>query len=76
MDIIFFIVKYIPFWSVPIMVIGSYFFYLYWLKDIRIIALVFAVVVALSFFSLGYWIAAGGFTGSVEYIQEFQDSDM
>jgi hypothetical protein len=76
MDIIFFIIKYIPFWSVPAMVIGGYFFYLYWLKDIREIAFVFASVVALSFFSLTFWIATGGFNGSVQYIQEFQKADM
>jgi hypothetical protein len=76
MDIVFFIVKYIPFWSVPCIIIAGYFCYLYWVKDIREIALAFALVAFFSFLSLGYWVATGGFNGSVQQIQKFQNSGM
>lgn len=75
MDIVFFVVKYIPFWSVPLIVIAGYFAYLYWVKDIRNIAVFFGVVVFLAFASLSYWVFAGGPTGSVQYIQEFEKQD-
>jgi len=75
MDIVFFIVKYIPFWSVPALIIAGYFSYLYWVKDIREIALVFGVAAFLSFASLSYWIFAGGPNGSVQFIQEFEKKD-
>jgi hypothetical protein len=75
MDIVFFIVKYIPFWAVPTFVIAGYFAYLYWIKDIREIAIVFCGVAFLSFASLSYWIFTGGPTGSIEFIQEFEKRD-
>ncbi|OUR96190.1 hypothetical protein A9Q84_07465 [Halobacteriovorax marinus] len=75
MDIVFFIIKYIPFWSVPMVIIAGYFSYLYWIKDIREIALIFGVVAFFSFVSLSYWIIAGGPTGSVQYIQQFEKQD-
>ncbi|WP_127716585.1 hypothetical protein [Halobacteriovorax sp. HLS] len=76
MDLTFFIIKYIPFWSVPSIIIAGYFCYLYWVKDIRLIAVAFGMTAFISFLSLGYWVMSGGPNQSVQQILEFQKQDM
>ena len=43
-DISLFIIKYIPFWAVPMGFISTHFAYLYWLKDFREMAYVWAAI--------------------------------
>ena len=59
LDIIFFVVKYIPFWSVPTIMIGLQFGYIYWLKDVYYLAYLFYGVAAVSVLSIIYYIYAG-----------------
>ncbi|MCP4914276.1 MAG: hypothetical protein GY909_14280 [Oligoflexia bacterium] len=59
LDIIFFIVKYIPFWSVPSIMIGLQFGYIYWLKDVFHLAYAFYSLAGFSLLSIIYYIYAG-----------------
>ena len=43
-DISLFVAKYTPFWAVPMAIISTHFAYLFWLKDYREIAYVWAVI--------------------------------
>ncbi|MDD0852639.1 hypothetical protein HBN50_06000 [Halobacteriovorax sp. GB3] len=70
-DLIYFIVKYIPFWATPIMLMALSFAYVYWIKDIRSIAFYLVITSFLCFLINLYWLVTGGPSGSVRFIQEF-----
>ena len=58
-DIILFILKYTPFWAIPIGLMSAHFGYLYWLKDYRDVAwvwgfiLLFCLTMTVMYFVLG-----------------------
>ncbi len=60
MDIFHFILKYTPFWAIPLMMICGEFGYIYWLKSIKPVAKMFFTIATISFFVLVYYIWAGG----------------
>ncbi|CBW27706.1 putative membrane protein [Halobacteriovorax marinus SJ] len=72
MDLIFFLIRYTPFWSLPVLLIAMYFSYIYWIKDIRVISLGFGLIAFISLSFLAYWIFAGGPDASVQQILQFQ----
>jgi hypothetical protein len=55
-----FFIKHAPFWTLPCIVIFGDFSYIFWLKDHRALAGIFAGIVAVSFFVLLFYIVAGG----------------
>ncbi len=69
MDIFHFILKYTPFWAIPLIMICLEFAYIYWLKSIREVAKAFMAVVILCLITLGYYIWAGGPEGIVKRTQ-------
>ncbi|PIK13863.1 hypothetical protein [Halobacteriovorax sp. JY17] len=71
MDIVFFVIRYTPFWSIPVIFIAGYFTYTYWIKDIRIVSAVFSFVGLLALLLLLYWIVVGGPDASVQQILQF-----
>lgn len=60
MDIFLFIVKYTPFWAVPIFLISGFFAYTYWIKDIEPIAIFFGLIGSLCAVLTVCWILLGG----------------
>ena len=58
-DPIYFIVRYIPFWAVPLLLIAAQFAYIYWLKEVRFIAIIFIGISAFCLVSLIYYMFAG-----------------
>ena len=58
-DPIYFIVRYIPFWAVPLLLIAAQFAYIYWLKEVKLIALGFIAVCVVCVISLIYYLFAG-----------------
>ena len=48
MDVLYFILRYTPFWAVPLMLICLQYGYIYWLKSIRKVSMAFAVLGASS----------------------------
>lgn len=68
---IYFIVRYIPFWGIPIIFIVIPAGVVYWQQDLRRISLVFFTLALISAFFVAYWVWAGGPERSVIYLQEF-----
>ncbi len=69
MDIFIFILKYTPFWAIPLLMICLEFAYIYWLKSIKGVAKSFMAVVFICFISIVYYIWAGGPEGIVAKTQ-------
>jgi hypothetical protein len=59
-DISLFIIKYIPFWAVPMGIMSANFAYLYWLKDYREIAYVWGALTLFCLTSIGLYFVMGG----------------
>lgn len=60
LDLFLFILKYIPFWAVPMGLMCAHFAYLYWLKDYREIAYVWGVATLFCLTSTGLYFVIGG----------------
>lgn len=59
-DTLLFILKYIPFWAVPFGLMSANFAYLYWLKDYKEMAYVWAVLTLFCLtFSALYFVIGG-----------------
>lgn len=58
-DAIYFIVRYIPFWSIPLLLICAQFAYIYWLKEVMWVAAVLGSVCVFCLIALAYYIFAG-----------------
>ena len=59
-DTALFILKYIPFWAVPMGLMSGHFAYLYWLKDYREIAYVWGAVTLFCLTSVALYFIIGG----------------
>jgi hypothetical protein len=59
-DTFLFIVKYTPFWAVPIGIIHANFAYVYWLKDYRDIAKVCGAITLFCLTSIIIYLVLGG----------------
>jgi len=59
-DIFIFIVKFIPFWAVPMILISIHFAYLYWLKDFREMTYVWGAITLFCLTSIVLYFALGG----------------
>jgi hypothetical protein len=68
MDVIYFFVRHIPFWAIPLIFVCVEFGYLYWLKDEIAIARNFGALAGFAFICLVYYYIAGGPENSVNKI--------
>ncbi len=59
-DIIFFIIKYTPFWAVPLSLTSFHFAYTYWLKDYRQIAYAWGFITSFCLTSVLIYLVMGG----------------
>lgn len=73
MDIIIFIFKYTPFWSIPIGLICLEFAYIYWLKAFFGIAHKLIALGVFCFISLLYYMITGGPSGVTDNMVEVRD---
>lgn len=60
LDIFLFILKYIPFWAVPMGLMSFHFGYLYWLKDFRELAYIWAGILLFCLTSIVIYFIIGG----------------
>ena len=74
MDIIYFILKYIPFWAVPIALISAEFGYIYWLKSLKKISITFLITAFFCVISIVYYYLAGGPIGAVKTFIALMDA--
>ena len=70
-EIIHFALKYTPFWAIPLLMICIQFAYIYWSKKYRFTSKSFITIGVLSFFSIIYYIWAGGGEPAVQYFLDF-----
>lgn len=59
-DVFLFIVKYTPFWAVPIALINANFAYVYWLKDFKGIAKICGGITLFCLTSILIYLLMGG----------------
>tara|TARA_Y100000296_G_C5037528_1_gene188076 strand:+ start:32 stop:271 length:240 start_codon:yes stop_codon:yes gene_type:complete len=67
-DILFFIFRYIPFWTIPLGMICLQFGYIYWIKEIRWISYTFYGTGLICAILLGYYIYAGSPDNSAHFL--------
>ncbi|MCF8057688.1 MAG: hypothetical protein K9K67_00215 [Bacteriovoracaceae bacterium] len=70
LDTLYFIFRYIPFWSIPLMMIFTQFGYVYWIKDVRWVAYVFYGIAASCGLFLIYYIFAGSPDNSARILDD------
>jgi hypothetical protein len=68
MDEIYFLTRYIPFWGIPMFLIGGEFAYLYWVRKKKKRMMLGAFLSIFSLFSLVFYYWAGGPEKSVQYL--------
>ncbi|TNF31755.1 MAG: hypothetical protein EP319_01340 [Deltaproteobacteria bacterium] len=66
MDVVYFIIKYIPFWAVPMCFIFFPTGYIFWTKDSRAVSAVLFSLGLLCIAFIGFWAWAGGPDRSVQ----------
>lgn len=60
LDLLLFIVKYIPFWAVPMGLMSANFAYLYWLKDFKEMSYAWGIITLFCLTSIGAYFVIGG----------------
>ena len=73
-DLLYFILRYIPWWAVPACAISFQFANIYFAKEMRKLAWFFTFSCVVSFFSLIWYIYAGSPRNSVWPIQKLLES--
>ncbi len=68
MDILVFILTYIPFWATPLLMISAQYAYIYWLKSIRKISFSFIGLGVFCMGNLAFYFWAGGHDGVVQLV--------
>lgn len=70
MDEIYFLVRYTPFWAVPLVIIGLEFSYLFWLRKKKKLIGFCLLAVAIGMGSIIYYYWAGGPEKSVRHLMQ------
>ncbi len=60
LDVVLFIIRYTPFWAVPIGLMSFHFAYLYWVKDYREVSYVWAFVLLICLTFIVIYLLLGG----------------
>jgi hypothetical protein len=66
----YFIVRHIPWWAVPFIILGGEFAYFFWLKKKKKSAYVCVMAALIGFLFLGFYIWAGGPNKSVKILKK------
>jgi len=70
MNEIYFLVRYTPFWAVPVLLIGLEFTYLFWLRKKRKAVYICLIISFVSIIALVYYYWAGGPEESVKLLMK------
>ena len=71
MDSIYFIIRYTPFWAIPIILIAGEFAYIYWLKSRKTVVVFFLGMAFISFAAIVFYYWNGGPEKSVQTVIQF-----
>jgi len=74
MDGIYFLIRHIPFWAIPIILISMEFAYVYWLKNKKKVYPFFLTVSGLCFLTIIYYYWAGGPEEAVSFLRQLLDT--
>jgi hypothetical protein len=74
MGFLVFMVRYTPFWAVPVFILCISFFFIYWAKDIKRVSYFLIVVGFIQLLFLGFWMWVGGPVASVRWLHGFMDT--
>lgn len=66
----YFIVRHIPWWSVPFIIVGLEFAYLNWLKKKKKTAYCFILIAFVGLISISFYVWAGGPDKSVRFFKK------
>ncbi|MEC7275621.1 MAG: hypothetical protein VXV96_04805 [Bdellovibrionota bacterium] len=69
-DTLYFLFRYIPFWSIPCIIICMQFGYIYWIKEVRWVSYVFFSSAFVNFLFLVYYIIAGSPERSAQWLDD------
>ena len=70
MDVVYFLTRYIPFWAVPVFLIGGEFAYLFWVRKKQKWAAFCFALSSVSALSLVFYFWVGGPEKSVQYVMK------
>jgi hypothetical protein len=71
MDEIYFLVRYIPFWAFPSLILGAEFAYVGWLRKKKKVIFVCSIIMVFSAVCLLFYFIAGGPEKSVKLLIDF-----
>lgn len=71
MSEIYFLIRYIPFWAVPMLLLALEFSYVFWLRKKKKAVFVTSIIAAVSFFSLVFYYWAGGPESAVKMVMRW-----
>jgi hypothetical protein len=70
MQEIYFLARHVPFWAVPLMVLGGEFAYLFWLRKKKSTVIFCLVIAFIGLAAISFYIWAGGPEKSVKFIKK------
>jgi len=70
MDMIYYFLRYTPWWAVPVIMISGRYAYIWWIRENRIIVLGCAGLIGFSSIALIYYVWAGSPSQAVYYFRE------
>jgi hypothetical protein len=66
----YFLVRHIPWWAVPLIIIGGEFAYFFWLKKKRKSVYFFVLMALVGFLSISFYVWAGGPNKAVKILKK------
>lgn len=70
MQEIYFLARHVPFWAVPLMVLGAEFAYLFWLRKKKSTVVFCLIIAFIGFAAISFYVWAGGPEKSVKFIKK------
>jgi hypothetical protein len=67
---IYFLARHTPFWSIPLIILGGEFFYLFWLRKKKRAAFICLTVAMVGLISTTFYVWAGGPEKSVKFLKK------
>ncbi|GEM_PF-1789932 len=71
MEVAIFLLRYVPFWAVPLAMISFEFAYVFWLKSMKRVSALFFVIFVIAMIFIGYYFWAGGSENSAKILSNF-----
>ncbi len=67
---LYFLVRHIPWWAVPLIIMGGEFAYFFWLKKKKKSAYAFVMMAFIGFLSISFYVWAGGPNNAVKILKK------